>query len=141
MQDLQHTVKWYVSLSNGETFFESKGDYKNLPDVKSPWQRLIDYTIDNNVDITSLGLYTDDGRRWNLTSSGNAPKFNAFSNAMKPIDYNIERSLSREMRRDGSVEVLEFYTVARAIYSTFELQIWVNNKNPDISYSYIKNLS
>lgn len=137
--DLKHTVKWYVSLSNGETFFEGKGDFRDFANMKSPWQRLIDYLIDHKVEITSLGLYTNSGKRFNLASAGSSPKFKNFENAKKPIDYQVERSVAREMSMaGGDAKVVDFYTVARAIYPTYELQLWVNNFNPDISWVYVK---
>ena len=138
--NLKHTVKWYVSLNNGETFFEGKNKFVDIDGEKSPWLRLVDHLIDNNLQITSLGLYSDDGRRWNLASAGACPKFKMFENVEKPIDYNVERSVAREMQQNGEIKIVEFYTVARALYEHYELQLWVNNFNPDISYSYIKKL-
>lgn len=131
--DLIHKVKWQVSLSNGETFFEGKGNYKEIPDVKSPWQRLVQYVAVNKLKITSISLYTDFNQTFNLPSSGNNPKFKPFLDAEKPIDYNMCRYMSREMDVVKSevkgVKISEWFSVIEAIYSTYKLQLWVDENN------------
>lgn len=120
MQDLKHNVKWQVSLSNGETFFEGKGNYQEIAGEKSPWQRLLCYIANNKLKITSISLYTDFGQTFNLPSSGNNPKFGAFLDAEKPIDYNMFRSLAREARvinmKADKAKVSDWFTTIEAIY-------------------------
>jgi len=53
---------WKVSLSNGETFYEGKGNFEILAGEKSPWQRLKDYIQINELKITSLGIFTEDNK-------------------------------------------------------------------------------
>lgn len=131
--DLIHNVKWQVSLSNGETFFENKGKYLEIPNEKSPWQRLIQYIAENKLKITSIALYTDLGQSFNLPSSGNNPKFKPFLDAEKPLDYNMFRSIAKEARvinmKAGSAKVSEWFTTIEAIYSNCKLQLWVDENN------------
>lgn len=136
-----HKVKFKVSLSNGETFYEGKGYFKEFEGEKSPWQKLIQYTIENRLEITSLSLYTDGGKTFNLPSAGKNPKFKHFNDIPNPIDYNIMRSIAREVKvsskdkgfvLEREVEISEWFTIAEAIYSDYKLQLWVdelNNKN------------
>lgn len=133
MSDFKHNVCWQVSLSNGETLFEEKGDYKWLPDVVSPWSRLMDYIVINGLEITSLALYTRDGKTYNLPSLGKNPKFQEFNKAQKPIDYQVSRKVSREMKFVDNVvqntETVSLYTVASAFFNGYELQLWVDENN------------
>jgi hypothetical protein len=125
----KHNVKWKISLSNGETFYEGKGKFKDISGLKSPFQRLLDYTLDTKTYITSLSLYTDDGKSFNLPSAGKRPQFKEFSNLEKPLDYNICRKITRKISRIG-FETDEWFTVAEAIYPKYKLQLWVDEKNP-----------
>ena len=136
--DLKHNVKWQVSLSNGETFFEGKGKFVEIPGEKSPWQRLIAYTAEHKVTITSLGLYTKDGRTFNLPSLGRNPKFREFSLLPPPLDYDVNRHISREMDVTGKeitgTKISEWFTLAVAIYPDFQLQLWVDERNTKNSW-------
>jgi hypothetical protein len=134
MQTLTHNVKWQVSLSNGETFFEEKGDFKTIPDIKSPWLRLMDYVVDNQVEITSLSLYTDNGMTFNLPSAGKNPKFKAFGEAKKPLDYLACRKMGQDFIRNGNklekTDKVDLFTVIIAYYENYQLQLWVDENNP-----------
>lgn len=125
-----HNVSWLVSLSNGETFLEGKGKFAEIPNEPSPWQKLIKYTAEKKVLITSLSLHTKDGRTFNLPSLGKNPKFKPFSEARKPLDYNLFRATSREMGavkgRAENIKISEWYTVIEAIYPSYKLQLWVD---------------
>jgi hypothetical protein len=130
MTQLKHKAKWYVSLSNGETHYEDKGIFKVKEGEKSPWQRLDRYCIDNRLEVTSLGLYTDDGRRFNLPSAGNRPNFPIFYTLTKPLDYACFRALTQGMSYLGAKPQKEnLYTVIEAIYSNHKLQLWVDEDN------------
>jgi hypothetical protein len=132
--DLKHNVLFQVSLSNGETFFEGKGDYQEIPGELSPWQRLTKYIAEKNLLITSLSLYTKDGQTFNLPSSGKNPKFRPFEAAQKPLDYNLGRYMAREHSFIGNelknTEVSDLFTVIEAIYPEYKLQLWVDENNP-----------
>lgn len=135
MQTLNHKVKFKVSLSNGQTFYEGREPFNEILNEKSPWQRLIKYTVDNKCVITSLSLYTDDGRTFNLPSLGKNPKFREFANKVdKPIDFNVSRKMAREAdvvnEKVGNVVINEWYTIAEAIYSSYSLQLWVDEQDP-----------
>jgi hypothetical protein len=132
-----HKVKFKVSLNNGETFYEGKGDYVEIAGQLSPWQRLLKYTVDNKVEITSLSLYTDSGQTFNLPSSGKNPKFKPFRDIQKPIDYDLKRYVARELdttRINGdltldNIAVSEWFTVIEAIYPDYKLELWVDEFN------------
>lgn len=143
MRDLNtHYVLWKVSLSNGETFYENKGDYETIPDEPSPWQRLQKYTSDNELEITSLSLYTEKGQTWQLPSAGSNPKFTEFSKVDKPIDYDMCRKMARESSVTNmeaeKATVAEWYTVIKAIYKDYTLELWVDEFNTDSTWSIIR---
>jgi len=147
-QTFNHKVKFQVSLSNGETFYEGKGEYQDFQDGRpSPWNRLLRYIVDNGLDITSISLYTDDGQRFNLPTSGHNPKFREFDEAEKPIDYNFGRKMAREADavRDGRQvkltsdwETSDWYTFIEAIYTDYRMQLWVDENNPKICWTLLK---
>jgi len=139
LKGYKHKVKWHASLSNGGSFFEGKGDFSERKGEKSPWQRLITYTVENKVEITSLSLYTDDGRTFNLPSAGKNPNFKEFVDIEKPIDYNAFRKLGQnhnvvreggEARITGS-EIADLFTCIEAIYPDYRLQLWVDEFNTE----------
>ena len=127
-------TKWFASLSDGSTVYEDKGDYKVISGGLSPWQRLL-----SNLDgrkITSLSLYTDDGKRFNLPSAGKNPKFKAFADAEMPESYNFFRCAGADVM-NGQAQEYEVYTVAEAIYKDKKLQIWVSEANHNNSWTVI----
>lgn len=131
-----HTVKFQISLSNGETFFEGKGPFKEIPGEKSPWQKVIDYLIDNKVEITSLALYTDEGRRFTLPHAGKNPKFTPQikGDFVLPIDFNLFRYIEQDMKATPTGEITDrrtvtLFTVAEAIYPNYKVQLWVDEKD------------
>lgn len=137
----RHKVLWAVSLSNGETIYEEKGDYLELEGELSPWQRLLLHLQKNKLSIRSLFLYTDDGQRWNLPSLGSNPRFKAFDMAPKPITYLASRRIGFDFAGDEKTvaeiekdRASDLFTIAEAIYSDMSLQIWVNEKNPKVSW-------
>lgn len=126
-------ARWKVSLSNGETLYEEKGNFKSSKEERfSPWKRLILYIEELNensekpIEITSIGIYTDDGRTFNLPSGGRVPKFHAFFTAKKPRAFNMFKASSSgiSMRRGANREEYNFI-VAEAIYDIGRLQMWV----------------
>lgn len=108
-----HKVKWQVSLSNGETFFEGKGNYVEYAGELSPWGRLQEYLKANDLKITSLSLYTDDGQTFNLPSLGKNPKFSAFMQEWKPFKFVMERHVARDQ---GDAEYTDWFTTIVAYY-------------------------
>jgi len=147
MRDLNtHLVLWKVSLSNGENFYEGKGDYKVIPDKPSPWQRLQKYISDNNLEITSLSLYTNKGQTWQLPSAGSNPKFSEFSKVEKPLDYDMCRKMAREANIVGDEDnlmakdhrIAEWYTIIKAFYKEYTLEVWVDELNPNNSWTIVR---
>jgi len=126
--DLQHNVFWKISLSNGESFYEGKGKFKEIPNSDSPWQRLQQYLTSNKLDITSLGLYTNQGQTFNLPSLGKNPKFRAFDMASKPESYRFFRVLSQDIS-SGNVLSSDCFAVVEAVFADYKLQLWVDNEN------------
>jgi len=128
-----HTVKFQISLSNGETFFEGKGPFKEIPGEKSPWQKLIDYLVENKVEITSLALYTDEGRRFTLPHAGKNPKFapQIKGDFVLPIDFHLFRYIEQDLKVTPTGEITDrrtaaLFTVAEAIYPDYKIQLWVD---------------
>lgn len=123
-----HRVLWSVSLSNGETIHEEKGEYKSREGVPSPWCRLMAYIDECDVQITSLSLYTDEGHRFNLPSLGSNPRFKAFANAEKPVSFRMFRKLGADVMGKNIVSQ-DLYTVIEATYADSKvLQLWVDER-------------
>ena len=132
-----HTVKFQVSLSNGETFFEGKGKFQEVAGELSPWQKLMNYIEDNRLEITSLALFTDEGRKFNLPHAGKNPKF---APQMKvefaaPYTFNLFRYIEYNLKGAGgkitSQKVHSLFTVIEAIYPKFKVQLWVDENDHD----------
>jgi hypothetical protein len=69
---MTHQVFWTVGLSDGTNLHENRGDYLR-DQLRSPWERLCLFLEAHDLTITSLGLYTEDGKRWTLPSRGRLP--------------------------------------------------------------------
>lgn len=110
-------IFWTASLSNGQTIYENKGDYAIKAGDLSPWRRLLLFLQENpEVKITSISLYTNDNRRFNLPSAGRNPKFKAFADAEQPISYNFFRKAGIDFDTAGMQEGTEIFSVIEAIY-------------------------
>jgi hypothetical protein len=120
-------AQWVASLSDGSTLYEGKGDYAAAEGRKSPWLRLLDYMAESGARLTSLSLYRGE-QRWNLPSSGNSPKFRAFSETEKPVSFRFFRKAAKDVfrtdRKPGSWE--EFSVIAAAYADGSEVQVWVD---------------
>lgn len=127
---MRHKNKWQVSLSNGLTLFEDKGDYLEIDGAPSPWQRLLAFMQASNVHITSLSLYTDEGQRWSLPSAGKNPKFAAFHDAPKPTGFACFRKMGMDITPDGEAKPAQLFTVIQAQMEDGFLEIWVDEENP-----------
>lgn len=128
-----HTVFWQVSLSNGEIFFEDKGEFEIIPGENSPWLRLCHYIDTNKLDITNLALYTKDGRIFNLPSAGKNPKFrpNLSGESLKPIDFLFFRYIDGTISYTGNMDKInDHFAVAEAVYPGGKrIQLWVDEQN------------
>lgn len=121
-------VLWIAGLSNGETATEGKGNFTHIEGALSPWQRLLRYMADNNLTLTSLSLYSKDGRRWNMASSGKNPKFHAFAAAPKPVSLRFFRKLGFDIAPAGERQNEELYAVIEAFYENgTTIQLWVDD--------------
>lgn len=121
----KHNVKWKVSLSTGETFYEDKGMFEEAKGELSPWIRLLEYARNKGASLTSLSLYTDDGRTFNLPSAGKCPNFKKFQALNSPMSYTVYRQVGQELLSNNYEE----YTVAKVNYSTGSLELWVDERN------------
>lgn len=123
-----HKVLWIAGLSNGESIYEEKGNFATIKGELSPWQRLLSYIAEQGLTITSLSLYSADGRRWNIPSAGKNPKFKEFANAPKPVSFRMFRKLGADIVNEKQVSQ-DLYTVAEALYEDgTKLQMWVDNE-------------
>ena len=132
---MKTNVKWFASLSDGQTIFEDKGDYKIIKGELSPWQRLLKH-LETGVKITSLSLYTDDGRRFNLPSLGKNPNFKVFQEAEMPESYNFFRKAGADIL-GGKAQKYEIFVVAEAIYKNNKLQFWVSEDNNNNAWTVL----
>ena len=131
-----HTALFQVSLSNGETLFEGKGDYQEIEGQPSPWQRLLLHLRDTKAHITSLAIYAD-GNRYMLPSMGKGgPRFIAFQECDTPVGFSFFRKLGQDVNNDQSKGVEEIFAVAQAQFDdgTF-LELWVSNDNPNHAWT------
>lgn len=138
-----HNVKWKVSLSNGETLHEEKGEYISVKGELSPWQKLLAHLEETNARVTSLSLYTDDGQTFNLPSAGKNPQFKMFNTAPIPKAYKMFRQFGQDY--DGKHKL--HFTVAEAMYELANntgavvarliLQIWVDENNTRNTWSLV----
>jgi len=136
--DLKQKIFWKVSLSNGETFYENKGDFIKVNGQLSPWNKLIKYTLEKKVFITSLSLYTYDKgtttpRTFNLPSAGKDPKFAPFAVVDKPLDFKYGHYIAQDhdVVNNTIVKsvVTDDYAVIEAFYPDYKLQLWVDENN------------
>ncbi len=133
---MEHNVKWQVSLNNGETLYEGKGNFVEIEGELSPWNKMIQYITENNLEITSLSLYTNSGQRWNLPSKGGNPKFRAFDIAQKPFKLQLERVQGMDWDDQNNPDI---YTTINAFYDyegvIYKLSIWVDEKNTNNTWT------
>lgn len=122
-------ISWQVGLSDGTTHYEGKGLFSLITGENSPWLKLQKHLKEHALSITSLSLVFG-SRRFNLPSSGNNPKFRMAYIAEKPIGYNFFRIYGVD-----SVGQTNGCTVIEAIYQSYKLQVWVDNSNPNVSWS------
>ena len=134
-------VLWSVSLSNGETLYENKGNFKNIKDELSPWQRLLLYLAKEKVEITSMSLYCGD-KRWHLPSAGKSPKFQAFSQCEKPYHFKFFRKMGANMNKDtGEQTDEEHFAVVEAFFEGgTSMQVWVDEEKQN-SWTILNNES
>jgi len=140
-----HKILWQVSVNNGETFQEGKGQFQELDGELSPWNRLLEYLKMWKLEITSLSLVNPaNGTTYNLPSKGKNPNFRPFREAQKPLFYGMYRCVASErMREDtseefGAPETKEWYTVIKAQYPEYTLQLWVSEMNPKDSWTLVE---
>lgn len=133
---MEHNVKWQVSLNNGETLYEGKGNFIEVEGELSPWNKMLEYLQANNLEITSLSLYTDSGQRWNLPSKGGNPKFRAFDMAQKPFKLQLERVQGMDWDDQNNPDI---YTTINAFYDyegvIYKLSVWVDEKNTNNTWT------
>jgi len=149
----KYRVRFKASLSNGEVFFEGKTPLEWIEGEREPFSRLINYSTSIGSTITSLGLFTLDGRTYNLPSSGKDPKFlrmipeyKTFMEAIAPIDYQVERKakmtvmVKRPEVKKAVIDPGNFhldFTVAKAIYPDYALEVWVSETDPRNSWTIV----
>jgi hypothetical protein len=141
-------IHFVASLSDGQTIIEGKGDWQWFPDGRpSPWNRLVRYTAEQGLAITSLSLVAPDGQIYNFPPAGKKAKFEGYADrvsADKPLDYTVRRHIAHEIsgvgRQVTNIKAVEFYTIAVAIYPTFELQLWVDENDHRKSWTVVKHI-
>lgn len=135
METFKRNIKFKVSLSNGATIYEGKGSYALVKGELAPWLRLKQDLERHGTKITSMSLYHDDGRTWNLPSAGKNPKFRVFDNLPKPIEYKYVRLFARDIEPGAKDEVL---VAVEAVYENYTLILFVSEENPDNTWVLVK---
>lgn len=131
-----HRVLWNVSLSSGENFRECFGKFEEFKGEPSPWQQLLVYLEESGSEITSMWLTCPGGARHQLPSMGirDVPLLSAFHKAEKPTKLWHRRRLSAGPGLSGARDQ---YTIIEAIYSSYKLQIFVSEHDPNVSWSLV----
>jgi len=123
-----HTCKWVVGLSNGETIIENMDRFLDIEGEPSSWQKLQTYLIQNNLQINSIKIrvYSYTGNRdYNLPST--KPKFNSSI----PIDYNYGRKVGIQINSIGEIVSTEQkHIFIEAIYPEGNVRLYVDELNP-----------
>lgn len=141
-------VNFLASLSNGETIIEGRDGWEWRDGEKSPWNRLIEYTVKNNLVITSVSLLLPRGRGVvTLPPISNKSRFVGYQNVPQPIDFEVGRYLGRDISgtAEGNVAhienvvIKEFYTILSAYYKDHILQVWVSELQNYKSWVVLKN--
>ena len=131
---MTHNIFFTASLSDGSNIYEGKGDYKRIEGELSPWLKLKKHLDKEGLEITSLSLYTDDGRRWNLPSAGKNPKFREMEKIGEPTQFKFRRKLKRELNSGNEKR----YAVIEAQYQDYKVQVWVRDVEPYPSWSIVQ---
>lgn len=127
-----HVVRWAVSLSNGDTVHEGAGDYEEIQDDLSPWNRLQKHIENNALTITALWLWHPDGHRWVLPGAGGIDLRRAHSaNPTSVSCFRAFKSFS-----DHTED--EVYTVARAEFGIAAVEMWVSEKDHRRSWVVVR---
>lgn len=138
-----HNILWQVSLETGETYQEGKGKFEEIEGDLSPWNKLLEYLKETDTRITSLSLVNSKtGSTYNLPSMGKNPNFKPFREAQKPLFYGLMRCVAFEtedtdMGDPTKSEKKDWYTVIKAVYPEYSLQIWVNELNTKDSWTLV----
>lgn len=125
-------IKWRVGISNGQNFTEDDKYFPVIVGQDSPWIRMMNYVESNYLEITSLCLIDGD-KIFNLPSAGKNPKFTAFLNSPKPIEYRFGRVVGGFVGK-GSTEV---FARIEAVYEDKILQLWVDEGNTNLCYALV----
>jgi hypothetical protein len=127
----EHIVKWNVKLSDKTLYTEGVYPFDG---ESSSWNVLEKHVADNNLQVIELWLSTDN-HTFYLNTAGTHPKFAAFRQVEQPSDYKVRRYLALDSQSGKE----ELYTVAIAVYPEYELQLWVNEKDPSESWVIANN--
>jgi hypothetical protein len=127
-------TRFKIALSNGETIIEGVAPFEFIRGELSPVLKIKKYIKENNLKITSLSII-DGARTFNLHSASNNPKFKAFYEGERPIAFDFYRYLGGGV---GKVSEKNLFIVAEAIYPKYRLQIWIDQNNPNNSWSLVK---
>ena len=136
-----HKVRWGVILSDGSTFYEGEGIFKDIKGKLSPTQRLLARMADNRLKIVDLWLHVDKKITFHLPSTGELPNITMLHKQQVPIDYNVFRYIDAHVNRSGVVLGREYlkqhFTVIEAIFGTYKLQLWVDENYPHNCHTHI----
>jgi hypothetical protein len=130
---MNHRVAWGVTLSNGESFSEGETPFEEVAGEPSPWNRLLDYMGDARLKVTAIWLTTPGGATHHLPSMQTEldPQLAAFHSAPRPSRLRCFRKAA------GNGRVTSLFTIAEAQFRTHKVQLFVNESDPDESWSTV----
>lgn len=124
---MKHKALWSVSLSDGSSYQEGKGDYAVIEGELSPWRRLLAFIDDRKLTITSIAIRSGE-LAWNISSMGRNPKFRAFCDAPKPIRCKFFRKMGVDVRGPHKGIEAHFSVIEAEYADGRKIQVWVDEK-------------
>lgn len=139
--EYNHNVRWKVTLNNNHVHTEGDGFFVERISGPSPFQKLKKLLQEKELTIKTLALFSADGREWILPSQdvSHMPHFEPFRTSSRPIEYLVKRFVGKNMNNDKPVNNMnDLYTVGVAVYSDYELQLWVNENNTKETFTIVE---
>lgn len=136
-----HKVRWAVTLSDNSSHIEGEGLFEAIANQPSPYSKLRQYMLNENLSIVSLHLFTDSGETWMLPSAdlSKMPEFSPFRTLGQASDYAVKRFIGANFNGyPKKVEREDIFTVGIAIYGKYKLSVWVNENNTKESFVLVE---
>ena len=128
LNEVKSPAAWMVGLSNGQICIEGKGDYIEIENEPSPWNRLLKYITLNHLKITASGILKD-GHTYYLPSQ--TPRFGGEI----PLDYGYGRLVDAEVygTKEGKRNISR-YIFIDAVYTDHTVRLLVDENGDNNSW-------